>query len=260
MLTDNIIAYWKLDESSGDATDSSGNGYTLTNNNTVGYTTAKINNGADTGSSNSNKSLTRATDLGLNTHQTGTYSVSLWVNITTAPSSGNASALFGVRDSSKNQAEFVYSNDSGTYKVYNVIFNGSTVQTLVWTKTLTTGNWFHLVFVKNGTTVTFYVNGSSEGNNTITISNGTSGGSDAMALLKHPTVSGNYLSGLIDEVGVWSRALSSDEVTTLYNGGNGLTYPFTTTKIKKFNGVAYANIKKINGIEIAKVKKLNGLA
>jgi hypothetical protein len=35
-----------------------------------------------------------------------------------------------------------------------------------------------------------------------------------------------YADGQIDEVGIWSRALSSTEVTKLYNGGAGLQYPF----------------------------------
>lgn len=44
-LLENLISYWKLDESSGDAADSIG-GNTLTNTNTVTYASAKINNGA----------------------------------------------------------------------------------------------------------------------------------------------------------------------------------------------------------------------
>lgn len=34
---------------------------------------------------------------------------------------------------------------------------------------------------------------------------------------------------IIDEIGYWSRALSDSEITTLYNGGTGLTYPFPST-------------------------------
>ena len=36
----------------------------------------------------------------------------------------------------------------------------------------------------------------------------------------------NYLEGKIDEVGVWNRALSADDVSLLYNSGYGRTYPF----------------------------------
>ena len=35
-----------------------------------------------------------------------------------------------------------------------------------------------------------------------------------------------YFDGLVDECGIWSRALTTDEVTSLYNSGNGFTYPF----------------------------------
>jgi len=41
--------------------------------------------------------------------------------------------------------------------------------------------------------------------------------------------------GLIDEVGIWSRALNSTEVSELYNSGSGLAYPFTTGTNCKIN-------------------------
>lgn len=38
---------------------------------------------------------------------------------------------------------------------------------------------------------------------------------------------GTYnFTGTIDEVGVWSRALTGSDVTSLYNSGSGKTYPF----------------------------------
>jgi len=33
--------------------------------------------------------------------------------------------------------------------------------------------------------------------------------------------------GNIDEVGIWDRILTTDEITELYNAGAGLAYPFT---------------------------------
>jgi hypothetical protein len=33
--------------------------------------------------------------------------------------------------------------------------------------------------------------------------------------------------GLIDEIGIWDRVLTPAERTQLYNGGAGITYPFT---------------------------------
>lgn len=36
-----------------------------------------------------------------------------------------------------------------------------------------------------------------------------------------------YFAGSIDEIGYWTKRLTQSEITTLYNGGAGLTYPFT---------------------------------
>jgi hypothetical protein len=49
-LTDNLVSYWKLDESSGNAADSVGSN-TGTNVGSIAYSAGKINNGATMGSS-----------------------------------------------------------------------------------------------------------------------------------------------------------------------------------------------------------------
>jgi hypothetical protein len=33
-------------------------------------------------------------------------------------------------------------------------------------------------------------------------------------------------NGSVDEFGIWKRALTSAEISSLYNSGNGLKYPF----------------------------------
>jgi hypothetical protein len=35
---------------------------------------------------------------------------------------------------------------------------------------------------------------------------------------------GENFDGVIDEIGIWDRALTASEVSTLYNGGVGLGY------------------------------------
>ena len=39
----------------------------------------------------------------------------------------------------------------------------------------------------------------------------------------------NFLNCYIDEVGIWSRTLTSTEVSDLYNSGSGLQYPFSSS-------------------------------
>lgn len=38
---------------------------------------------------------------------------------------------------------------------------------------------------------------------------------------------GTWLDGIVDEVGMWSRVLTSDELDELWNGGAGVVYPFS---------------------------------
>jgi hypothetical protein len=72
-----LVAYWRLENTS----DSKGS-RTLTNNNTVAFNSAKFNNGADGGATNTNKYLSLAADT-LGMTYTGAKSFSLWLKLTT---------------------------------------------------------------------------------------------------------------------------------------------------------------------------------
>jgi len=223
-LETNLLAYWKLNESSRDATDSVG-GLVLTNNNTVAYSTGKLNNGIDLGSSNTNKYMNIANTLGVDG---GAFTMNFWVNITTAPGSGIVYGLVGqYNSSSKVSQRLYYHNSSGTLKVYfNLLIAGIANHGIDYTYTLTTGTWYMLSYTYNGTTVTGYINGSSIGTDT-----GSGSGSDSgyyngilVGVVTNNTPPVNPASAKIDEVSFWSRGLSTTEIAQLYNQGNGMTY------------------------------------
>ena len=67
-----IIACYRLE----DLVDESANAYTLTNNNAVTFTAAKINNGANTGANNSTKTLYIANNFGIDG---GIITICFWV-------------------------------------------------------------------------------------------------------------------------------------------------------------------------------------
>jgi len=228
-LTDNIVAYYKLDESSGNASDSVGNN-TLTNNNTVGYSAAKINNGADFGTTNTNKNLEVLSNVGI----TGSaVSINLIVKLKTEISSGTYTLCHLSTGSTNYRGFYIdYSYNAGTRRV-GFAMNREGIEEFRFTSNITLGttDFFFLTLTYDGTNIIGYINGTSVG--TIAASGiGDSGYS-------HPCVSlscyrdansqarGNYSSVILDEVGIWSRALSSTEVTELYNSGNGKQYPFS---------------------------------
>ena len=78
-----------------------------------------------------------------------------------------------------------------------------------------TGQWYHVLGTWNGSTVTLYVNGSAQ---TTTASASTIGyNTDFPATIGR--YSSNYFQGLVDEVALFNTALSSSDITAIYNSG-----------------------------------------
>jgi hypothetical protein len=260
-LIDNIRAAYKFDNGA-ITTDSSGNGYTLTNTNTVaGTASGKIGYGTDYGTTNTNKSLSVANNM---TIDGGAMSMSLWVKVRTELSTNGQRYTFIIQESAASDVKYeIYYEQRSDGNGIRLAFNRQSFFSYVFYKEnyeLGTSNWYHLVLTYNGSnTLTAYINGTSQGTKA-TETNTASGMSDYVSI-GYDVLSNNYWSPVyMDEVYIWNKELSSTEVTALYNSGNGLQYPFTTTSIKSFNGLAKASIKSINGLAIGSVKSVNGLA
>jgi hypothetical protein len=228
-LTDNLLAYWKLDESSGDAADATGGGQTLTNLNTVAYASGLINNCADFGTANTNKQLSKTTSIGYN-GGINPVSISGWLKVRTEPSSGVLYDLYSVHGGTNpdnTRCIIRYQDSSGTKQMSWVRQSSSFNNTGTYNVTLGTSNWYHAVITFNGSTILGYLDGVERANFASTGGSGgdpTSGFSIGSNIYDSTQQSG---SEYVDEVGVWSRALTSSEVTDLYNGGAGLAYPLT---------------------------------
>lgn len=224
------VAYYKLDESSGDASDSVGSN-TLTNNNTVAYSAGKINNGADFGTSNSNKYFNRDTDLGL-TMSSG-FSVSLWLKMRTEISSG-VDCILGLSDANTgNSLQIAYQYNSGTRRLeFRGSRGGVSFYSAYHTITLGTSDWYHIACTYDGSTLTEYVNAVSTDNEAYS---GTGSGyvsKFTVGASFNESTGGSisdYIDAYIDEMGVWSRALTSTEITRLYNASLALAYPWQDT-------------------------------
>ena len=87
--------------------------------------------------------------------------------------------------------------------------------------------WYHYIWRKNGSEYTIFVNGvevfSTTGNDAITWDKNVK--RRFMIGSQSSVDPGDYWwNGYFDEFGVWLRSLSDQEILTLYNDGEGLSY------------------------------------
>jgi hypothetical protein len=225
-LLADLSGYWNLDEPSGNVVnDATGTQY--------GYTTATIAQAAKIGYGNDFDAAADGIDITYNTNispKGAAFSVSLWFKIDVLPSTAvrdnylfrqnNTASPWGphqiIVDDANDKIVFTTTNTSGT--AYSVTS----------TSAISTGLWYHVVAVNrgNGQTLQLYVNGADvsatagtftgtlyEGLNSTSFGNAYQGGSV-------------FLNGMLDELAIFHVALSTGNVTTLYNLSNGKTYPF----------------------------------
>lgn len=208
-LSTNLVSYWKLDESSGNASDSVGSN-TATNSN-VTYGTGKINNGAIFNGSSSAFTFATVPVTG-----SSSFSVSFWLKAGSLVS-GMSALHFGTDAS--NQAFNVYL-DASSKIAANFTGGGGQVTS---TTSLSTSVFQLFTLTYDGTNVRLYVNGTLE--NTSSSYTSANIGTTNKFIGKYAGNT-NWWNGSIDEIGMWSRALTGSEVTQLYNGGAGVEYPF----------------------------------
>lgn len=222
-LLDKIQAYWKLDESSGNAVDVV-NGYTLTNINSVTYAPGIINNGADFGTTlKHSKRLSISSQCGWNPNIVD-GSISFWVKVNTPPDSSGAQYFFSYFSSSRYYT--MYYEKSGANLRLNLGFSGLFYQYNVDLGT----TWHNIVLtIPTSGILKVYLDSSNVYSNS---SGNSSGGSNNFNLGGSQAGDANYGSAsIIDEVGLWNKVLSQTEVTELYNSGLAKQFPFGTKTI-----------------------------
>ena len=92
-------------------------------------------------------------------------------------------------------------------------------------------NWHNITLVINGTSQKLYLDGSLVQTYTSSISAGTAG-TQNYTIGRYGDYNGHYFEGELSNVQIWQAALSSTEVTTLYNNGTPLTTAIASDNLK----------------------------
>jgi hypothetical protein len=221
-LTDNLLAYWKLDNNgSGGVSlvDSTGNGNTLTNNGGVALGDGKINGG----SAYSGTGSYLQTGAGF-APLAGEKTYSGWVRFNNTPTGYQFVFMQGGTSDYQSVNPFYIENNGTVTSIFTTL-NGGWTNTLLTEIIPTEDTWHHFATTFNGSVGKLYWNGVEVASSDYTESI-PAADNDFFGLGAYPSTTDWALDGNIDEVGIWNRALSAAEVTALYNGGDGISYPF----------------------------------
>lgn len=197
-LQTGLVGYWPF---CGNANDASGNG----NNGTVNgatLTTDRFGNSNSAYSFDGNDwiSATRA-------HQ-AVFTASVWVQST------NGNCNKPILDA--NNASWELYSDCANGQLSFIMWNGGTYTYHSTNVVLGTNTWYHVVAVYSSTQIKIYVNGSLITTQVTTAVPAISGVLNMGASLSG---SSQYFTGKLDDIGIWSRALTLAEIQQLYTQG-----------------------------------------
>lgn len=196
-----LLAWYSFN---GNTQDLSGNGNHLTNFNAT-LTADRFGNPSAAYSFNGTNAYLINNTPSFIMRDTSTFTISIWVNKPTS-----TVGVFLMHGSTTN-GNFIYNIQGTTTAQF-----GTNKQGAAWFWAPTTMNlnvWEHFVGVYQNKSMTFYKNGMPVAYNTFTHTAVTSA---QLPFHVGRGVSGSYTNGLLDDVGVWNRALSPAEIWDLY--------------------------------------------
>jgi len=218
----NLVSLWLLEEASGTRYDAVGSN-DLTDNNTVGQSTADKKQGvacADFEEGNSEYlSIADVAQVGLDI--VGDLSVCFWMK-SEAFGSTEQQVVAKYRISDSNRSYRIVVTESTARIGVNLSSDGiGSVGAWTANSTVAAGTWYHIAVVYDGTDIRIFIDGvlSENGvNNPVAYSDGIFDSAAAFCLGRQDG-GGYYYDGLLDEVAIFDRALSADEVAAIYNLG-----------------------------------------
>lgn len=234
-LTTSLVSYWDLDEASGTRADSHGSN-TLADNNTVTQATGigGSGNAAQITAANSESlSIADGSQTGLDL--SGDFSLNVWAYFDSFPASNSSFSLMAKNNGTGNQRAYFldfYNHSTAGYGLRVLVSSDGSFNTgslsndpflqADWAGAATS-TWFMLTgaYTASAGTVSIYVNGS--------LLETLSGYPTSVFNNNQPFYIGamnttNYQNGREQFAGVWSKVLTTQEITDLYNAGAGLPY------------------------------------
>jgi len=238
-----LAGYWSLDDGSGlTAADTSGNGNngSLTTPNSPTWVAGLIGSGAlSFNGSNNYVDLGSGGSLNL----TGAMSISLWVKANNAAggvqdilSKGSVGSAPSAEQYSMHLNQFGGESDA----VFEISNGSSKASVASADNSISNSLWYHIVGTYDGSSVLcLYINNVMTGCHTVSGFGALNQENYSPEIGTNSYFPSQFLSGSVDDVRIYNRALSPSEVTSLYNLGN--TAPAAASVVAGSSGAGGGN-------------------
>ena len=218
-IKDNLVAWYDLEETTGTRVDAHGT-YDLTENGTIGSTTGVVGTAADHTGTNPD-SLYHPDDAAFDI--TGDLTVAGWID-TSSIGTGTTSIISKI-DGTGNQRSFLlYRTGSNIRFLVNSDGTSGGNVLITSTASISANTWYFVVGVfKANDVIELWVDGASAATPVsapASLFNSTA----RLELFSYNTGVTSTSPATLDSVAIWSRALSSGEIATLWNSGSGVAY------------------------------------
>lgn len=219
-----LVSYWTLHEASGTRFDATGNANNLTDNNTV--TSGDGLTGTAAHFTQANVEFLEIADNADLSGGDRDFTFAAWVNFDTVP--GSNRQVLGKGDGVADQTEYaLWLNGATDAMRFSVTHDGMTFASVDNSTfgSLAAGVWYFVLGWHDSVNNQIGVS-TNRIQDTAAHSLGVFDGTGGFRIGDGIVFGGSTMDGFIDEVGFWSRILTTQERTWLYNNGLGRTYPF----------------------------------
>ena len=204
-----LVSYWELDEGTGTTTADSDASRTGTLQNGATWTTGRDGTAVNMDGVDDYISLPQIEVTG------SAITLSAWVKNSSFPTGVNQRFISKAIDSTEGRTYWMLSqtNDGENRLRFRLRADRVTTTLIASTGTLPLNTWYHAAATYDGSTMRLYLNGTEVGS--VAKSGALSRGQNASFDIGRSPDDSNYLSGVIDDVRVYSSALTASEIAAL---------------------------------------------
>ncbi|MFH0889978.1 MAG: LamG domain-containing protein [Candidatus Aenigmatarchaeota archaeon] len=234
-----LVGYWRFEQSNGSAATNDSSGYgnmgTLTNMNLTGNSTSGLTTNGRFGNALVFDGVNDYVDAGSAVSlYTPTLTVSAWIYENTLPKVGDQLGIVeqSITPGYSGWSMLTCCGGGSSVYVFNAANTGGSLISAS-AGTVTTGRWIHLVGTVDNSFIKIYRNGVLSDSQPFTTAVRTNTQTIKIGKYAYFGETNSYFNGAIDEVQIWNRVLSFEEISQLNktNSGNFTLGPNQGTQL-----------------------------